>query len=154
MIAKFRDLFSFPVTNSKHKNDGHYNFELVNCPLKEMICEAHHSSINKSFQESEKYLKERDYNSSIETLKSAFDRTVQLMEHPCTYCAHHFRSSIVESLENIHDELRKKSNNFFTKKYVKQSYIIADNTLKEFESKGIRPINHNNKNRFLGNHLN
>jgi len=156
MIAKLRELFSFLVTNTQHDSERQFNIELVNCPLKEMMCQGHHSSINKSFIESETYRKEKDFNNSIETLKSAFDRTTELMQHPCTSCAQHFRSTIAESMENIHDELGKMSKGLFGRKRYKSSFKKAENVLREFENNGIHKSNQiNNKRKlFLGNHLN
>lgn len=156
MIARLRELFSFSVTNTQQKNNINFNIETVNCPLKEMMCEVHHSAINKSFLEFEKYRKEKDFKSSIETLQSAFHRTIELMDHPCTNCAQQLRSSIFESLENIHSELEKMTKGFFGKKLFKSSYLRADNVLKEFKTKGIHSTNqiNDNKKRFLGNHLN
>lgn len=157
MIAKLKELFSFSVTNTEHKNSRQNYYELVSCPLKDMICKVHHSDINNSFLESEKFRKEEDFINSIETLKIAFDRTIELMNHPCTNCAEHFRSTIVESLENIHNELGKKSNGFFGKKRFKSSYLRSIHLLKEFESKGgmgNSNLNNDNKKRFLGNYLN
>jgi hypothetical protein len=156
MIEMLRELFSFSVTESKHNKVKQYNFELVNCPLKEMMCKVHHSAINEKFLESEKYRKEKDFNSSIEILKIALNRTTELMEHPCTKCAQHFRSNIIEYLESIHGELEKMSKGFFGKRRHKSSCLKAYNVLKEFENKGIRNTIqiYDFKNKFLGNHLN
>jgi hypothetical protein len=156
MIAKLRELFSFSLTETQKKNKNSNNIELSNCPLREMMCKVHHTAINKSFENSEKYRKEKDFINSIEYLESAFSRTSELMEHPCTNCAQHYRSVIYDSIIVMHEELDKKSKGFFGKKRYKRMFQKADSVLKEFEGKGIHNSNHiniNNKS-FLGNYLN
>jgi hypothetical protein len=156
MKAKMSETFSFPVTDSEHFKDTQDTIELVSCPLKEMMCKFHLSAVNKSFLESELYRREKDYHRSIETLKSAFNITTELMEHPCTKCAQLFRSTIIESLENIHGELEKMSKGIFGNKRYQSSYIKVDNLLKEFENVEQRDkvqLNES-KEQFLGNHLN
>lgn len=156
MIAKLRELFSFSLTDTQHKNKNSDNFELANCPLKEMMCKVHHNVINKNIEEFDKYRKEKDFIKSIEKLESAFNRTTYLMEHPCTNCVQHFRSVIYDSLIVMHGELENKSKGFFRKKRYKLMFQKADLVLKEFEKKGIHNSNQikmNNKS-FLGNYLN
>ena len=156
MIELLRELFSFSVTESKQIKSRQYNFEFINCPLKEMMCKVHHSVISEKLMESEEYRKEKDYNNSLETLKIALNRTTDLIDHPCTRCAYHLRSNIIEYLENVKGELEKMSKGIFGKKRYKSSYLKASNVLKEFENKSFHNFIqiHDNKNQFLGRHLN
>jgi hypothetical protein len=156
MIERLRELFSFYVTSPEQKTDDLLNVELVSCPLREMICNVHLTAINNNLIESEKLRKEKDFNNSIETLRNAFQKSSELLNHPCTSCAQHFRTKIFESLENIHDELEKKSKGVFNGKKNKLIYNRSKSLLKEFELAGANDkfqLNHSNK-RFLGNHLN
>lgn len=156
MMAKLREIFSFSTTQTEQKKNSPFNVELINCPLREMMCKVHHSNINKSFIELEKYRIKSDIENSIETLRIAFSMTDDLMNKPCNNCALHFRSVIFESLEQIHDEMGKKSKGFFRKKYYKSMFLKADTVLKEIENEGVRYTNQIAmlKKRFLGNHLN
>lgn len=160
MKAKMSELFSFSVTdsepNSEHNKDVHNSIDLVNCPLKEMMCKFNLSEVNSSYLQSEHYRKKKDFHMSIETLKSAFYKANELMDHPCTKCTQLFRSNIIESFENIHSELGRISKGFFGNKRYQSSYIKVDNILKEFENLGLSNKVHFNesKERFLGNHLN
>lgn len=156
MIERLRELFSFNVSSPEQKTDNGHNVELVSCPLREIICSVHLSAINDNIIESEKYRKSKDFDRSIETLKSAFQRSSELLNHPCTSCAHHFRSKIYESLENINDELEKKSRGLFSRKKHKSSYLKAKRVLREFKMEGANnkfQFNNSSK-QFLGNHLN
>ncbi len=156
MIERLRELFSFHVASPEQKTDNSLNIELVRCPLREMLCNVQLATINDNLIESEKYRKEKDFNKSIETLKSAFQRSTELLNHPCTSCVQHLRTKIFESLESINDELAKKSKGFFSRKKNKLSYIKSKSVLKEFEQAGAKnkfQFNISSK-RFLGNHLN
>ncbi len=156
MIERLRELFSFYVKSPEQKTNRDHNIELVSCPLREMICNTHLSAINDSLIKSENYRKKEDYNKSVETLKNAFLKSTELMNRPCSSCAQHFRTKIYESLENINDELEKKSKGFFSRKKIKSSYKKAKSALNEFESTGANSKLHfdTSGKRFLGNHLN
>jgi hypothetical protein len=120
------------------------------------MCRFHLSVVNNSYLQSEQYRKEKDYHKSIDTLKSAFNKTTEMMDHPCTRCARLYRSNIVESIENIHGELEKISTGIFGNKRYQSSYLKADNFLKEFENLGLGnkfQLNES-KEQFLGNYLN
>ena len=130
MKANQRD--SFSQTQTGHSNGNPDKIELVNCPLKDIMCKGHLSEVNKSYLESEQFLRERDFHRSIETLKNAFYKTTDLIENPCANCAQLFRSTIVESMINIHSELNSMTKGIFGNKRYKSSYINADNALKEF----------------------
>jgi hypothetical protein len=156
MKVSMRKLFSLSATDSEQIIVEQEKIELVSCPLREMMCNVHLSSVNKSYAEAEQYRKEKNFNSSIETLKSAFYKNLELMEHPCTKCVCHYHTSIIDSLENIHDELEKLTSGIFGNKRFQSVYLKAINVKKEFEN--LRISNkyqlNNSKNRFLGNHLN
>ncbi len=156
MKAKTNETFSFSVTDSQHFKDTHDTIELVSCPLKEMMCKVHLSDVNKSYLESEQYRREKDFHRSIETLKIAFYKIKELMEHPCTKCTQIFHSNIIESMETIHSDLSKMSKGLFGKKRYLPSYNKVDSFLKKIENVGISnkfQLN-DSKEQFLGNHLN
>jgi hypothetical protein len=156
MKVNMKKLFSFSVTETEKIIEIKEKIELVSCPLKEMMCKFHLSVVNMSYLKSEQYRIEKDYNKSIDTLKSAFYKTCELMDHPCTRCAQLYRSNIVESLENIHNELEMMSTGIFGNKRYHSSYVKADSVLKEFENAGFGKkfqLNES-KEQFLGNYLN
>ena len=154
MKSKIRELLT--QINTKHSKNIQEKIELVNCPLKEMLCEVHLTTIYTSFLKSEQYRIEKNFDQSIETLKSAFYKTSELMDHPCTRCAYHYRLNIIESLENIRNELGKMSKGIFGKKRYQSIYLKADEVVKVVINDG--QLNNfqlnESKDRFLGNHLN
>lgn len=155
MKANMRKLFSLSVADSECFNDSQDKIQLVSCPRKEMICKVHLAMVNKCYVESEQYRRDKDYDRTIDTLKSAFYKTTELIDQPCSKCALLFRSTITESLENIHGELEKMSTGLFGKKRFHSYSIMAANVLKEFENvKLCNTFNlHEPKERFIGNYL-
>lgn len=156
MKAGIRKLFSLSGTDSEQIKVKQEKIELVCCPLREMMCNVHLSIVNKNFTEAEQYRKEKNFNGSIDALQSAFYKTTELMEHPCTKCVHHYRTNIIDFLENIHDELESITSGIFGDKRFQPMYLKAINVIKEFEN--LRLSNkfqlNESKDRFLGNYLN
>ncbi|TNF45387.1 MAG: hypothetical protein EP310_01700 [Bacteroidetes bacterium] len=152
--SKITELFS--QTNTKHLKKIQEKIELVNCPLKAMMCETHLITIYKSFLESEQFRAEKNFDKSIETLHSAFYKTNELLNHPCTRCANLYRLNIIDSLENIHGELKKLVKGIFANKRYYSSYLKADKILKELESEKLTNKFYVNepKEKYLGNYLN
>ncbi len=152
--SNIRNLFS--QLKTKHSKKIQEKVELVDCPLKEIMCETHLTIIYTSFLESEKNRLEKNFDLSIETLKSAFYKTSELLNHPCTRCATHYRLNIIESLENIHNELGQMSKGILTNNRYQSSFLKADKILKELKCEKIDGKFYLNepKDKFLGNYLN
>jgi hypothetical protein len=129
-----RKPFSYAALNAEKLADQQNKIELVSCPNKDMICKEHLAVVNKCYMISEQYRKDKNFNLSIEELKSAFYKTTELNELPCSKCAALFRSTITESLEDIHTELKKMSSGIFGSKRHQSSLLLSESVLKEFES--------------------
>lgn len=108
--------------------------EVLNCPLKSLPCRGHIIELNRCYLDSEKYQKEKNFERSIEILKSAFFKTTELNDHPCANCSLLFRSMIIDSMKNIYNELDQMSKGFFGTKRYHLSYLSAGLALKEFEN--------------------
>ena len=134
MKAKKRESLSFSMPESEHLNDSRDKIEVVKCPLNELMCKEHLSVVNKCYVESEQYRRNKEFQRSIETLKNAFYKTMELNELPCTKCAVLFRSTIKESLESIHSELEKMTTGFFGNKHYQSNFVMAEKVLREFEN--------------------
>lgn len=154
MKSKNKDLIS--RINTQHFKQIKEKIELADCPLKVMMCEVHLTSIYLSLLETEKYRTLKKYEKSIETLKNAFDKTTELQNNPCTKCANHYRSNIIEKMETIIDEIRNNSNGIFRKKIQHPTYIKALEILREMTHL-VNSTTHQltePKGKFLGNYLN
>jgi len=132
MKTRMKELFSFTIKETDHSKNKTNKIELVSCPLRDVICKGHLNEVNNNYLQSEQYHREKEFKKSIETLKSAFYKTTELVEHPCANCVQLFRSTIFKSMENIHGELETMSKGFFGSKRYQSSYISADNALREF----------------------
>ncbi len=133
MKFQTKNAFSLSVMDNEYLNDYEEKIELLSCPSGGMSCKEQLSVINNRFLESYGYHRDKNYTGSIESLKSAFDETKDLKESRCTNCAKLFRSTITESLEKIHDELKEMSTGIFKTKKYQASYVMAGNTLRNFK---------------------
>lgn len=96
-------------------------------------CKEHLSVINECYQEAGNYHVEKDYLSSIESLKCAFSKTADLNQESCMNCARLFRTTITQSLENINDELYTLTTGLFRKKRYQKSYFASREVLNEIK---------------------
>lgn len=108
---------------------------LENCPsgceeLKKVLID-----INRFFYESNQYQHNKEYQLSIVSLKKAFKKTYELKSPLEQECAKVFRSTVLESLKNIHHELKRMTSGFFRKNHYKFSTILAEKTLEELGQK-------------------
>jgi transposase-like protein len=154
MKSIIRDLIS--QINTHHSKKIQEKIEFADCPLKTMMCEVHLTSIFISLLETEKYRIEKKYDKSVETLKNAFDKTTELLNNPCTTCTYHYRSNIIETMENIINELNKTSNGIFRKKIQHLTHIRALEILKEMTNLVVSNKHQltESKGKFLGNYMN
>ena len=134
MKTNLKNIFSFSASDAEYLNEKQDKIELLSCPRNGRICHEHLAVVNKCYVESDHYRKEKDYERSIDTLKNAFFKTTELVESPCSKCATLFRSTITESLENIHSELESMSTGIFGKKRYQTGYQHAVKVLREFEN--------------------
>jgi hypothetical protein len=113
--------------------DGHDKIELVRCSMGGINCANHRAVINKKILASRKFLLNKDYQRSIEALKEAYYTTSDLQETTCINCARLYRCMVVETLENIHDDLKRMTSGWLFPKRYRSSYELASLVLEEFK---------------------
>jgi hypothetical protein len=129
-----RLLFSSSKKDSEHNREQQNKFEVLTCNVLSESCKKHLVVINECYIEANKYHLEKDYLNTIESLKNAFFRTNQLNENSCLKCANLFRSTITESIENIHGELQNLTTGLFRKKCYQKSFIASCDVLNEIKN--------------------
>jgi len=156
MKSMMNRLFSFSETETDCFYDKQDKIELVSCPRKNMICQKQLSFVNKCFQESEQYVRDKDFHRSIDTLKDAFYKTEELDQLPCSRCAELFRLTINESVVSIQDELEGMISGLFGNKSYQSSWDKAAEVLDEFERIELQESIRVNKSKkhFIGDYLN
>jgi hypothetical protein len=137
MKANLRRSEEIPGNNDKTAYAIQNKFELLNCPRNGIKCREQLSVINKSYLESYIHQRDKNYPSSIEALKNAYYKTTELSESTCTKCARFFRSTIANTLEDIHKDLHKMSTGFFKTKRFHDSYVKAGQVLNEFKQESL-----------------
>ena len=124
---------SFSKDEGDYFNDDSDKIELLGCQRGGISCLEHRNEINQRFRDSESYHRVKEYKRSIEALKCAFDKTTELQDDSCRQCADLFRSTITQSLENIHNDLQQMSSGLFRRKRHESSYNLARNVLNDFK---------------------
>ncbi len=142
MKAYRNNLFSMPKSDAEYISKKQDKIQLVSCPRDDLKCTDHLSFINANYKQSEIFYIEKDYQRSIETLKNAFYKTIDLDDHSCHKCAELFRFTIIESIKDIHCELEKLSTGFWGNKHYVQSFKMAEEVLKEIENHEIHKTFH------------
>ena len=116
-------------------SSGKKKFELVNCPKGGASCSSQLYDINRNFENSDIYLQNKEYLMSVESLKMAFEKTYELEDSKCRKCSQLFRSTIINSLENMHVELERMASKRFRGQRFQGSYILVDNALRNLKEK-------------------
>lgn len=119
--------------NAHFKNEKKKKFELVSCPLNGLYCKNIVAAMNKDYVESEAAHLNKEYDKSLDALKNAYNKTMELPESPCSSCASNFRSAINDSVENIHSELKSMSKGLFSTNRYQSSCEKAEQVLNEFK---------------------
>jgi len=134
-VSSYTNLIPLNRKNQEQENyRGKDKIVLLKCPLDGRECRKHVTQINKVFHESTNYRHNKEYQLSIMSLKNAYNKTYELQDASCSKCAHVFRSTIRESLENIKSELKRMTTGFFRKNHYKGSYLLVQNTLENLRS--------------------
>lgn len=116
--------------NSKRQE----KFELVSCPLNGKYCGEVRSAMNKNYAESIDYRRNKEFDKSIDALENAFDKTMELPESPCSVCVEFYRSTIIDSLEDMYNELESMSKGLFRTNRYQSSFQKAGDVLAHFKS--------------------
>ena len=125
--------------NKEKCADRQDKFEMVSCQFNGKFCKEVRSHLNTNYSNAFKYLQYKEFDKSINALEDAFDKTSELQGSACFSCASFFRSSIAESVENIHDDLASMSHGFFRTNKYESSCKRAKVVLDEFKN-GVREL--------------
>lgn len=120
--------------DGKAESEMQAPIELVSCPRGGKICEVSRIAINECVISSRKYLLNKEYNESITELKTAFHQINNLQEPVCQQCAQLFQTTIIQSVEQIHEDLHKMTTGIFSRKRYRPSLDYATETLKELRN--------------------
>jgi hypothetical protein len=128
---RLNGISSLLKADKNYQPRGESKIELLGCPYGGQNCKTHLALINNNYLESAKYQNEKNYLRAIELLKSAYYTTHELQKTTCTKCASLFRSTITNSMSDIHKELQKMSTGMFRNKRYHDVYVEAGNALRE-----------------------
>lgn len=136
MKAYWRRFLSLSKVGNDGWNNEEKKFEMVSCSINGKNCKNHLSEINNSFLICNQSNQNKDFHNAIEALKKGFYKSCELNDPICLGCSNLFRSTITQSLENIHNELENISGGIFGAKRYFKSYLKAYDTLYELKQVG------------------
>jgi hypothetical protein len=141
MKAKWSKFFSLSITDNEYFNDNQDKIELVGCKKDHQDCLNYLPEINRFLKESDILNRDRDYTRSLEALEKAYDITLNLKNTQCYKCAGLFRSTIVNSLEDLNHELQGMSKGIFRTSRYQSSSIKAEQLLAKYKNTGDLKLN-------------
>jgi hypothetical protein len=118
--------------SSREKNGEYEPIQFISCQFNGSRCVNQRAKINQCLFKSYDAFVDKEYDDSIEELKTAFDETHDILGSPCASCAQLFRSRITQSMEQIHGELHRMTTGFFRWDCHKPSYETANTLINEF----------------------
>lgn len=96
----------------------------------EKICMKYLPAINEYFRESDRFYRDKNFDRSIEALKNAYDLAGEITEEKGQQCSLFFQATVIQSLENIHNELDRMSRGLFATRKYQPQFENADRLLK------------------------
>lgn len=136
MKTNWRKFLSLTTDENDSSNNYENKFEIVSCAIDGKNCKNHLSEINNSFFISNQSHQNKEFHSAIEALKKGFYKSCELNDPVCLNCSKMFRSTITQSIENIHNELENITGGLFGTKRYSKSYVLACDTLNELKQVG------------------
>lgn len=95
--------------------------QLVSCPANGDACLQSLAEINSLLSEARQSRFSKEYGLSVHNMKLALAIADGIEGERCLSCARLFRSTILQSMDSVKDELEEMSGGFFKKRY-KDSY--------------------------------
>lgn len=133
MNNKMEKLFNLSTIDTDYFNREQDKIELVSCEALTKKCNKHLIMVNACFRESDNFRRDKDFGRAIEALKNAYMVTFDLTESSCFSCGELFRSTILDSLENINNELKHLSKGLLKRKRFQSSYQMCADVISELK---------------------
>ena len=132
MKLNWKKYLSVVASESDYFNDATDKIEFTGCKLSHHTCLDYLPVINELFRDSERYHRIKNFDQALEALEQAFNTASEIKDANCLQCGLFFKATIIQSIENIHDDLsRMRSGLFGTRRY-DNSYAKAEKMLKKF----------------------
>lgn len=123
----------FSRTKARREKNGECEpIQFVSCQFNGSKCVNQRNKINQCLFKSHDSFVDREYDDSMEELKTAYTETLDILGSPCASCAQLFRHRITQSMEQIHGELEQMTTGFFRWDCHKPSYEVASTMINEF----------------------
>lgn len=135
MKINWNKMFSIAALESEYFEENKDKIEYTGCKLSGKVCLNYLPEINNHFRESDLFYRDRDFNRAIESLEKAWFKAGEIKEADCQMCVMFFQATVVQSLESIHNELKRMTKGIFATKRYQSCFLKADDLLKRMKTK-------------------
>ncbi len=132
--------FSLAITEHEYLNNKQDKIQVISCVPDGESCEGHLKEINKCYTFSSKSHLDKDYRQAIDILGKAYNETFEMKRGSCIKCVDLFRKTILNSIQNIHAELKSMTTGLFKNKRYKNDYLYADKVINYIKNNPGMPI--------------
>lgn len=120
-------LFSFV----EGEDDSKDVIELVSCKWNGANCTEGRKEINRLLRSARKSKMNKEYRKAIDEISEAYSLTDQITKDSCQQCTDFFRETMLNSLKQLTEELKRMSSGFFREKRYREVYLFATKKLDE-----------------------
>lgn len=112
--------------DNEYFNDKEAFIKLEYCKEDGESCSSQLNAVNKNLVLARKLIEEKEYSKALQEINSAFNITYEIERPGCQKCAKLFRNTILNSLKQIIDDLKKTTSGIFAKKSLKPDLLLAE----------------------------
>jgi hypothetical protein len=128
------------ISNDDDYYDDKKGFiKLENCQYGGQKCIDQLAAINECKLNAQRYILNKEYESAIDELNTAYSFTFGLASPTCQQCAGFFQSIIIKSLEQIKSDLQKMTSGIFRRKCYLPDLLLVNKVLEELKKNGDNP---------------
>lgn len=126
--------YNFSDFENESTDSQENKIELVCCKEVNNKCTSILASINEGFRESAQYRNDKNFIQAIAVLKKVYLLTFNFTEITCFKCGELFRSTIIESMENIRTDLKSCSKGLFKRNDFQSSIEFTEDVIQELKA--------------------
>ncbi|HZH73702.1 MAG TPA: hypothetical protein VFD91_14490 [Mariniphaga sp.] len=123
---------SVAVSENEYFSDTTDKIEFTGCKTSNHTCLDFLPIINDLFRESERFHRIKNFDQALNSLDQAFKTASEIKDSNCQQCSLFFKATIIQSIENLHNELSRMRSGWFATHRYDSSYFKAEAMLKKF----------------------
>lgn len=132
MKLNLKKYLSVAVSENEYFHDTTDKIEFTGCKSSKHTCLDYLPIINDLFRESERFHRIKNFDQALDSLDQAYKTANEIKDANCKRCSLFFKATIIQTIENIHDDLSRMRSGLFATHRYDNSYVKAEAMLKKF----------------------